>query len=117
MPCKDNIAQVGGTHYDHGGTLPQHWDLAIAYEWDVFQYQITKYVMRWKSKHDTPAGRLQDLLKARSFLDKYIANAAAFDPVPYRMEECQMELDLGPSCCSGDEDDGSAPGRGYVNQG
>lgn len=69
--------QVGGTHYSQGD-LPQHWDLAIMYRWDPFQYQITKYVMRWKDKYDTDEKRLEDLKKARSFLDKYIANYQAF---------------------------------------
>ena len=48
--------------------------------WDPFQYQITKYVMRWKDKHATHAQRVEDLRKARHFLDKYIEEAAAFDP-------------------------------------
>ena len=43
------------------------------YGWDPFQYQITKYVMRWKDKHTTPEKKLEDLKKARSFLDKYIS--------------------------------------------
>lgn len=71
--------QVGGNHYDQGD-LPQHWDLAIMYRWDFFQYQITKYVMRWKDKHHTPEKKLEDLKKARSFLDKYIAHYESFLP-------------------------------------
>lgn len=70
--------QVGGTHYDQGD-LPQHWDLAIMYQWDAFQYQITKYVMRWKTKGATKEKRLEDLKKARSFLDKYIENFDKYD--------------------------------------
>lgn len=71
--------QVGGSHYDMGDN-PQHWDLAIMYQWDPFQYQITKYVMRWKDKGDTDAKKLEDLKKARSFLDKYIENYEKFLP-------------------------------------
>lgn len=71
--------QVGGTHYDQGDK-PQHWDLATIYQWDPFQYQITKYVMRWKTKHPTPEKKLEDLLKARSFLDKYIKEYEAWLP-------------------------------------
>lgn len=71
--------QVGGNHYNQGN-LPQHWDLSIMYQWDPFQYQITKYVMRWKDKHPTPEKKLEDLKKARSFLDKYIAEYEAFLP-------------------------------------
>jgi hypothetical protein len=55
---------VGGNHY----LSPiQHWDFVAANELDYFQGQITKYVCRWKNKNG-----LQDLLKARHFLDKYI---------------------------------------------
>jgi hypothetical protein len=66
-----NQRQVGGNHYKVGD-LPEHWDLAIMYQWDPFQYQITKYVMRWKDK----AG-IQDLEKAAHFLEKYIEAAKA----------------------------------------
>lgn len=73
-----NERQVGGNHYKHGDE-PEHWDLAIMYSWDCFQYQITKYVMRWKEKHTTFDERLDDLRKARHFLDKYIENAERYD--------------------------------------
>lgn len=73
-----NDTQVGGTHYGPGTKL-QHWDLATMFKWDPFQYQITKYVMRWKDKHATPEKRLEDLKKARHFLDKYIEEYAAWD--------------------------------------
>lgn len=70
-----NDTQVAGNHYkvesDKGN--PQHWDLVATYGWDYFQAQVTKYLMRWKTKHKTPETRLEDLKKARHFLDKYIA--------------------------------------------
>ena len=66
-----NKIQVGGTHYGPGERL-QHWDLVHMFEWDYFQGQIIKYLMRWKFKHDTYEARLEDLKKARHFLDKYI---------------------------------------------
>lgn len=71
MISKANDTQVGGTHYAQEGN-PQHWDLVQMFGWDYFQGQITKYLMRWKFKHPTPEGRLEDLKKARHFLDKYI---------------------------------------------
>lgn len=74
-----HATQVGGTHYAQGDK-PQHWDLSIMYRWDPFQYQITKYVMRWKDKHPTAEKKLEDLKKARSFLDKYIDNYREFLP-------------------------------------
>lgn len=77
-----NSRQEGGTHYRTADGKPQHWDLAIMYGWDPFQYQITKYVMRWKDKHDTPAKKLEDLKKARHFLDKYIENYEQYLALP-----------------------------------
>jgi hypothetical protein len=66
-----NSRQVGGNHYRRKNA-PQHWDLAIMYQWDPFQYQVTKYVMRWKDKNG-----IQDLEKAAHFLEKYIEAAKA----------------------------------------
>ena len=59
-----NARQVGGNHYRN---KIQHWDWVASNELDYFQGQITKYVARWKLK-----GGIQDLEKARHFLDKYI---------------------------------------------
>jgi hypothetical protein len=60
-----NDRQVGGAHYKVGGE--EHWDRVARLGLDYFQGQITKYVERWKGK-----GGIQDLEKARHFLDKYI---------------------------------------------
>lgn len=62
---KANSRQVGGSHYKTGGL--QHWDLVAMFEWDYFQGQITKYLMRWRKKNG-----IEDLEKARHYLDKYI---------------------------------------------
>jgi hypothetical protein len=59
-----NDIQIGGSHYK---TEIQHWDYVLANGLDYFQGNITKYVTRWKRK-----GGLQDLYKARHYLDKYI---------------------------------------------
>lgn len=80
-----NERQVGGKHYH---TAIQHWDYVHANQLDYFQGQITKYVTRWKRKNG-----LEDLRKAKHFLDKYI-------------ELIQEEQDL---------HEGDA-GPGYVNQ-
>lgn len=66
-----NDRQEGGDHYKTPGKI-EHWDLVIMYGWDYFQGQITKYVMRWRKK-----GGIQDLKKARHFLDKYIESEEA----------------------------------------
>lgn len=63
---KANEVQVAGTHYRDGEVI-QHWDYAASHEFDYFQGQITKYVTRWKKKNG-----LQDLEKAKHFLEKYI---------------------------------------------
>lgn len=73
-----NSRQEGGTHYKLEDKK-QHWDLVVDYNWDYFQSQITKYLMRWKTKHPTRDKRLEDLKKARHFLDKYIENFDAYD--------------------------------------
>ena len=59
-----NSRQIGGKHYQ---SPMQHWDFVASNKLDYFQGQVTKYVCRWKSKNG-----LEDLLKARHFLDKYI---------------------------------------------
>lgn len=70
MPANDT--QIGGDHYKGAkcpecGTSIEHWDLAWLFKWDNFQYAITKYVMRWRSKHG-----VEDLRKAQHCLEKYI---------------------------------------------
>jgi len=60
-----NEKQVGGTHYQKAAV--QHWDIVHMHKLDYFQGQITKYVMRWKDKNG-----IQDLEKAKHFLEKYI---------------------------------------------
>lgn len=62
---KANERQVAGNHY--GLSSLQHWDLVAMFNWDYFQGQITKYLMRWRKKNG-----VQDLRKAAHFLEKYI---------------------------------------------
>lgn len=83
-PIGSNSRQVGGNHYAKHGNL-QHWDVVAKFNLDYFQGQITKYVMRWKDK-----GGVQDLEKARHFLDKYIEVAkAAGERSPYKATEAR----------------------------
>ena len=63
---KANKIQIGGDHYHNGGE--QHWDRV----WRLhgagyFVGCITKYVERYQDKNG-----VQDLQKARHFLDKLI---------------------------------------------
>ena len=62
-----NSRQVGGDHYKQGDGGEEHWDRVYRLGLDYFQACVTKYVERWRLK-----GGLQDLHKARHFLDKYI---------------------------------------------
>jgi hypothetical protein len=70
-----NTRQVGGDHYKGDGTLVEHWDIAIMHKMDFFQYQVTKYVMRWKKKNG-----VKDLEKAMHFIQKYIEVHKEFGP-------------------------------------
>ncbi|TXH54315.1 MAG: DUF3310 domain-containing protein [Desulfurellales bacterium] len=64
-----NARQVGGDHY---AKPIQHWDYVIAQNLGYFEGQITKYVSRWRDKNG-----LEDLHKARHFLDKLIEEVQA----------------------------------------
>lgn len=59
-----NTRQVAGDHY----IQPiQPWDYIAANGLDFFEGNIVKYVTRWKKK-----GGVEDLQKARHYLDKLI---------------------------------------------
>jgi len=62
-----DLNQVGGAHYKDVPTELQHWNYVIAHNLGYFEGQITKYVTRWRKKNG-----LEDLKKARHFLDKLI---------------------------------------------
>jgi hypothetical protein len=73
LPVNAVVAQVGGDHYSktsglcpHCGGEIQHWDLVARHPY--LEAQISKYVVRWQEK-----GRMEDLLKARSYFDKLMA--------------------------------------------
>jgi hypothetical protein len=59
-----NDHQVGGKHYKQG---IEHWDYVLSKNIPYMEAQIIKYVERWRDKNG-----LQDLEKARHFLDKLI---------------------------------------------
>ena len=60
-----NDTQVGGSHYK--GAEIQPWDFVAANNLGFFEGNIIKYVSRWKDK-----GGVEDLKKARHYLDKLI---------------------------------------------
>ncbi len=59
-----NEKQVAGTHYR---AAYQHWDWVTDISLSYLPSQVTKYLIRWKKKNG-----VQDLEKAKHFLDKYI---------------------------------------------
>ena len=64
-PEKANQMQIGGNHYKE--LDPQPWDLIRAWNLGYMEGNVIKYVGRWQSK-----GGLEDLRKARHYLDKLI---------------------------------------------
>ena len=65
MSSDPNSRQVGGDHYK--GKTVQPWDFIAANGLGFFEGNVVKYVTRWKDK-----GGVQDLHKARHYLDKLI---------------------------------------------
>jgi hypothetical protein len=62
--------QVGGTHYSKHKIQP--WDYVAANDLGYFEGSIVKYITRWRDK-----GGVEDLKKARHFLDKLIEVSGA----------------------------------------
>lgn len=60
-----NDTQCGGSHYKTRAIQP--WDYIAANNLGYFEGNIVKYVSRWESK-----GGVEDLRKARHYLDKLI---------------------------------------------
>lgn len=72
---KPNERQVAGKHY--GGGNYQHWDFVVDNDLNYFEGQITKYVMRCRKKNG-----LEDLEKAKHFLEKYIEQYSRLNRLP-----------------------------------
>lgn len=60
-----NETQIGGQHYKAKTIQP--WDFIAANGLGYFEGNIVKYISRWRDK-----GGLDDLRKARHYLDKLI---------------------------------------------
>ena len=114
-----NSTQIGGSHYQ--AVSIQHWDFVWANKLDYFQGQITKYVTRWKKKNG-----VQDLHKARHFLQKYIELAEAaqaaketvLDNAADTGKPSQEDVDQARNFRQehAEADEAAEPGRGYINQ-
>lgn len=115
-----NETQVGGTHYK--GSAIQHWDWSWASGHDPFQYQITKYIDRHKKKNG-----LQDILKAKHFLEKYIelltGPGGMYEPKPApvpgdgRLERMWEHEPIATIAEKIAELEAGSPNRSYVDQG
>ena len=62
--------QVGGDHYKDKGSSMQPWAIIDAWGLDFYGGNVLKYILRAKHK-----GGLEDLQKARHYLDKMIEDA------------------------------------------
>ena len=60
-----NEEQVGGTHYREMAFQP--WDVVLSWGLGYLDGNVVKYIARWRKK-----GGIEDLKKARHFLDKLI---------------------------------------------
>ena len=60
-----NDVQIAGTHYKDKAIQP--WDYIVSNKLGYLEGNIEKYVSRWKDK-----GGIDDLRKARHYLDKLI---------------------------------------------
>lgn len=72
-----DLRQVSGSHYKDCPPEFQHWNLVIVHNWDYFQAQAIKYIMRYKNKNGA-----QDLKKALHFVEKMIEEAEDAEPLP-----------------------------------
>lgn len=75
-----NKRQVGGSHYKTNGKGEEHWDRVARLGLNYWEACTTKYVERARLK-----GGIQDLKKARHFLDKLIELAEARRIKGYRL--------------------------------
>tara|TARA_Y100000389_G_C17011368_1_gene294322 strand:- start:30 stop:236 length:207 start_codon:yes stop_codon:yes gene_type:complete len=57
------------THPNHYNQGIEMWEYASSHNLDFFEGNVVKYVTRWRHKNG-----LEDLLKAKQYLDKLIEN-------------------------------------------
>jgi hypothetical protein len=71
-----NETQINGDHYRRQAI--QCWDYIAANDIGYFEGNIIKYVSRWRHK-----GGVDDLRKARHYIDKLIENGTNTQPNGY----------------------------------
>ena len=79
MHKKDNVANP--LHYQGGSQ--QTWDAILALGLGYLEGNIVKYVSRYKLKGEP----LQDLLKARAYLDKLITIVEGGKDGPHKIDK------------------------------
>lgn len=101
----------------------QHWDVVLERNWCYLVGNATKYLWRLGKKHPSLIGQLEDLDKARHYLDKKREVLVA--EINRTNNEIAAMGVLGVKkrpLTIGDivdelEAEAAGPGRGYVNQG
>ena len=73
-------------HYQ--GKRYELWDIILDFGLGYFEANIVKYVVRWKKKNG-----LEDLYKARQYLDKLIAEQESKTIITEPYEELPENLD------------------------
>lgn len=118
-----NDHMVGGTHYQTEEGTPQHWDIAIALNWDFMIYAATKYLWRL-GKKGGPEKAVEDIEKAIHYLEKkrevmksqlsqgVPEPGKVFHPQPSILPHVPIN---GPFFGIAPDEPG-APTKGYVNQ-
>jgi len=72
MTSKVNKTQIGGDHYKSTTGGEEHWDRVARLGLNYFQACATKYIERCYLKAKQPFYTIQDLNKAKHFIDKLI---------------------------------------------
>jgi hypothetical protein len=82
-----NERQVGGDHYKGDGE--EHWDRVIRLKLNYLEGNITKYIERARKKNG-----IQDLLKAKHYLEKLIEEVEAGRIEGYTPSQPQSKAEL-----------------------
>lgn len=72
MVKKANETQIGGDHYKAKDGGEEHWDRVARLGLNYFQACATKYIERCYLKAKQPYYTIEDLKKAKHFIDKLI---------------------------------------------
>ena len=92
-----NDTQVAGTHYSD--QVIQVWDYVTINNIPYLEGNVIRYISRWRAK-----GGLQDLLKAKHYVEKLIENEQQRLESPKTVEQVTVSLSCGclnPNTCPG----------------